>query len=90
MNDGQGPLAPHGVPPVAETPSEAELRAARRTRLFKIGGTIASACLFGLSLAVLYFVIHELDAKEVSAAFARAQGRQIGRASCRERVYACV
>ena len=78
MNDGQGPLAPHGAPPVAESPSEVEARAARRTRLFKIGGTIASGCLFGLSLVVLYFVIHELDAKEVSAAFARAQGRQIG------------
>ena len=69
MNDGAGQLP--------SATAEAE-RHARRTRLLKIGGTIASAALFGLSLGVLYLVVHELDAAEVSAAFARAQGRQIG------------
>lgn len=69
MNDGAGHL------PTATAEAE---RHARRTRLLKIGGTLASAALFGLSLGVLYLVVHELDAAEVSAAFARAQGRQIG------------
>lgn len=51
---------------------------ARRARLFRIGGMIASAALFALSLGVLYFVINELDAAEVRAAFSQASGRQIG------------
>ena len=55
---------------------------ARRARLFKLLGMIASATLFVLSLGVLYFVIGELDAAEVKAAFARASGRQIGLALC--------
>lgn len=55
---------------------------ARRARLFKVFGMAASATLFLLSLGVLYFVIGELDAGEVKAAFARASGRQIGLALC--------
>ncbi len=51
---------------------------ARRARALKIGGTIASAALFGISIAVLYFVVNELDAVEVRAAFARASAAQIG------------
>lgn len=50
---------------------------ARRARMWKIVGTLASAGLFALSLAVLYFVIGELDAVEVKAAFARASWKQI-------------
>jgi glycosyltransferase 2 family protein len=69
MNDDTGQLP--GVTAEAA-------RHARRMRLLKIGGTLASAALFGLSLGVLYLVIHELDAAEVNAAFSRAQGRQIG------------
>ncbi len=49
----------------------------RRARMFKLLGTIASATLFALSLAVLYFVIGELDRAQVKAAFARASGEQI-------------
>jgi uncharacterized membrane protein YbhN (UPF0104 family) len=51
---------------------------AKRARMFRIGGMIASAALFALSLGVLYFVINELDAAEVRAAFSQASGRQIG------------
>ncbi len=50
---------------------------ARRARLIKIGGTLASAALFAISIGVLYYMIHELDAKEVKAAFARASFSQI-------------
>lgn len=53
-------------------------RLARRNRMLKIGGTIASAALFAIAVGVLYLVIHELDAAEVKAAFARATARQIG------------
>ena len=51
--------------------------AQRRSRLLKILGTLASAGLFGLSIAVLYFVIGELDRAQVARAFARASGEQI-------------
>jgi uncharacterized membrane protein YbhN (UPF0104 family) len=51
--------------------------AARRTRLFKIIGTVASVLLFLLSLGVLWFIIGELDADEVKTAFARAGRDQI-------------
>lgn len=51
---------------------------ARRLKRLKLAGTIASAVLFGLSMVVLYFVIGELDATEVRAAFARASWGQIG------------
>lgn len=50
----------------------------RRKRLLKIGGTLISAALFAVALAVLYFVIQELDAAEVRLAFERANSRQIG------------
>ncbi len=69
MNDNAG----HFFPPRSEFE-----RQQRRTRLLKIGGTVASAALFALSIAALYFVINELDAAEVQAAFARASLRQIG------------
>lgn len=69
MNDSAGSLSPR----------EPEIeRLARRARMLKIGGALASAALFTLSLGVLYFVINELDAAEVKVAFARATGRQIG------------
>lgn len=51
--------------------------AQRRMRLFKIIGTVASIVLFAMSLAVLWFIIGELDAQEVKTAFARASGEQI-------------
>lgn len=69
MNDSAGSLSPR------EPDIE---RLARRARMLKIGGALASAALFMLSLGVLYFVINELDAAEVKAAFSRATGRQIG------------
>lgn len=50
---------------------------ARRARIMKIAGTLASAALFAVSLAVLYWLITELDAAEVKAAFARAKSSQI-------------
>lgn len=53
---------------------------ARKARLFKVLGTVASLVLFALSLVVLYFVIGNLEAAEVRAAFARASGGQIGAA----------
>ena len=74
MNDSAG--APLAQKSGLERP-EIE-RLARRARLLKIGGTLASAALFAISVGVLYFVIHELDAAEVTAAFARATPRQIG------------
>jgi glycosyltransferase 2 family protein len=49
----------------------------RRARILKIGGTIASACLFAVALGVLYFVMDGLDANEVRAAFSRASLHQI-------------
>lgn len=52
--------------------------AASRTHRLKLIGTIASAGLFCLSLVVLYFVVSELEASEVRAAFARASWGQIG------------
>jgi uncharacterized membrane protein YbhN (UPF0104 family) len=55
---------------------------ARRARLIKIGGTVASAALFAISIGVLYYMIHELDSKEVTAAFARASFSQIWMALC--------
>jgi glycosyltransferase 2 family protein len=49
-----------------------------RSKLFKRLGTLASILIFALSLAVLYFIISELEASEVSAAFSRVDWRQIG------------
>ena len=74
MSVGSGSEPPH-MPKSAATPDPAAT--ARRTRLLKIIGTIASAALFALSVGVLYFVIGELDAAEVKAAFARAESRQV-------------
>ncbi len=51
--------------------------ALRRARLLKIVGSVASAALFAISIAVLYFIIGELDRAQVSAAFARARGEQL-------------
>jgi glycosyltransferase 2 family protein len=64
---------------LGQEPENAENSVARqrRARVFKIVGTLASATLFMLSLAVLYFVIGELDRAQVKAAFARASGEQI-------------
>lgn len=59
------------------TQRESSAVMARRARLIKIGGTVASAALFAVSLGVLYFLIHELDANEVKAALARASYGQI-------------
>jgi hypothetical protein len=57
--------------------SDPETQAKRAKRL-KIAGTIASAFLFAVSMAVLYFVIRELEPAEIRAAFARASWGQIG------------
>ncbi|CAN1494845.1 COG0392 Predicted integral membrane protein [Rhabdaerophilaceae bacterium] len=54
-----------------------ELARQRHSRLLKIAGTLASAGLFGISIAVLYFVIGELDRAKVATAFARASSEQI-------------
>jgi hypothetical protein len=51
---------------------------ARRARLLKIGGTIASLALFTFSIVVLYFIIKNLDGAEVRAAFSRATIGQTG------------
>ena len=50
---------------------------ARRARMFKLVGTVVSLGLFLLSLGVLYYVVGELDATEVKAAFSRASSQQI-------------
>ena len=51
---------------------------ARRARIMKIGGTVASALLFAISLGVLYFLVTELDGNEVKSALGRASYGQIG------------
>lgn len=60
-------------------PQEAEDTAAalRRKKLLRLLGMVASACLFAVSIAVLYFVIGDLDRNQVRAAFARASREQI-------------
>jgi uncharacterized membrane protein YbhN (UPF0104 family) len=55
---------------------------ARRARIVKVVGTLASAALFAVSLAVLYFLITELDAAEFKAALGRASNSQIWLALC--------
>ncbi|WP_246155618.1 lysylphosphatidylglycerol synthase domain-containing protein [Rhabdaerophilum calidifontis] len=62
----------------SETAPIAAGQRARRARLLRIAGTIASLALFALSLVVLYVVIGELEAAEVRAAFARASAGQVG------------
>jgi glycosyltransferase 2 family protein len=50
---------------------------AAQRRRFKIVGTVASFVLFAISMAVLVYIVKELDAAEIKAAFAAASGRQI-------------
>jgi uncharacterized membrane protein YbhN (UPF0104 family) len=65
--------------PVETTPTPDENTAARerRQRILRIVGLVASAALFAVSIAVLYFIIGELDRDQVTSAFARASGEQI-------------
>ena len=49
-----------------------------RHRRFAWIGTVASAGLFGASLVVLWFIVSEVDANELKAAFTAASARQIG------------
>jgi glycosyltransferase 2 family protein len=48
-----------------------------QSRRFKLIGVIASAALFAISMVVLTFIVKELDAAEIRAAFAAASYRQI-------------
>ncbi len=50
---------------------------APQKRRLKILGTVASFCLFAVSIGVLAYIIRELDANEIKAAFAAASARQI-------------
>ncbi|MGL4637596.1 MAG: lysylphosphatidylglycerol synthase domain-containing protein [Beijerinckiaceae bacterium] len=50
---------------------------APQKRRLKILGTVASFGLFAISIGVLVYIIRELDANEIKAAFAAASGRQI-------------
>jgi glycosyltransferase 2 family protein len=50
---------------------------APQRRRLKILGTVASFGLFAVSIAVLTYIIRELDANEIKAAFAAASARQI-------------
>lgn len=65
--------------PASEAPAS-EATAARRKKMLRLGGTIASIILFTVALVVLYNVVNDLDANEVKAAFARATWGQIGAA----------
>ena len=90
MSGDAGHVPPSSSPPPSSNPPDAgayrprlptspvgtELpQAPRRWRLL---GGLASFVLFAASLVVLVVVVRELDAAEVSAAFARASGPQIG------------
>ena len=50
---------------------------ASQRRRFKIIGTLASLALFAIAMVVLGYIVKELDAAEISAAFAAASLRQI-------------
>jgi glycosyltransferase 2 family protein len=49
----------------------------QQRRRLKILGTVASGALFVIAIVVLGFIVKELDANEIRAAFAAASGRQI-------------
>ena len=69
MRPDLGAAAPSQAPPE---------RAKERHRRFAWIGTVASAGLFGASLVVLWFIVSEVDANELKAAFTAASARQIG------------
>ena len=61
-------------------PAATPTRAFRHKRLFHRIGIAASLVLFAISIAVLVYIIRELDFEEVKAAYARTSWRQIAMA----------
>ena len=69
--------APGEPPPTEPTPDEGP----RSRRRFAWIGTLASLALFAASLFVLWHIASDVDGAKLNAAFAAADGRQIGLAA---------